>query len=110
MSLYQQKAIKNYQNFIAKDLKHQFIGINIKHAERIKIQQTSIDIFLNHTLYQLTNRLCVLIYSNKDDNAKRYKAGKYSLSKGFIKNYNIIINGKNFYDQPIDSDIKRYKK
>ena len=23
-----------------------------------------------------------------------------------IKNYNVIINGKSFYDQPIDSDIK----
>ena len=25
-----------------------------------------------------------------------------------MKYYNVIINGKNFYDQPIDSDIKRY--
>ena len=25
-----------------------------------------------------------------------------------MKNYNVIINGKNFYDQPIDSDVKRY--
>ena len=24
-------------------------------------------------------------------------------------NYNAIINGKNFYDQPIDSEIKRYE-
>ena len=29
---------------------------------------------------------------------------------GIIKNFNVIINGKNFYDQAIDSDIKRYKK
>ena len=27
-----------------------------------------------------------------------------------MKNYNVIINGTNFYDQPIDSDIKRYKE
>ena len=26
--------------------------------------------------------------------------------KGIIKNYNAIINGKNCYDQPIDSNIK----
>ena len=74
------------------------------------MQQTSIDIFLNHTLYELTDRFFVLIYSNQDDNAKRYKVRKYSLSEGFIKNYNIILNGKNFYDQPTDSDIKWYKK
>ena len=32
------------------------------------------------------------------------------LPKGIIKNYNVIINGENFYDQPIDSDIKRYEE
>ena len=32
------------------------------------------------------------------------------ISKGIIKNYNFIINKKSFYDQPIYSDIKRYKK
>ena len=53
------------------------------------------------------NRLFVLVYSNLDDNVKRYKAQRYYLPKGVAKNYNIIINGKNFYDQPIDSDIKR---
>ena len=29
-SLYQQKTIKNYQNFLAKNLKDQCIGVNIK--------------------------------------------------------------------------------
>ena len=29
------------------------------------------------------------------------------LPKGFTDNYNVIINGKNFYDQATDSDIKR---
>ena len=27
-----------------------------------------------------------------------------------FKNYNSIINGNNFYDQAIDSNIKRYKE
>ena len=27
-----------------------------------------------------------------------------------MKNYNVINNGKNLYDQPIDSDIKPYKE
>ena len=35
-----------------------------------------------------------MIYSNKDDNAKRYQAKRYCLPKGIIKNYNAIINGK----------------
>ena len=34
---------------------------------------------------------------------------RYYLLKGIIGN-NVIINGKNFYDQVIDSDVKRYEK
>ena len=45
-----------------------------------------------------------------DNNAKRYKARRYYLPKGVIKNYNVIINGKNFYEQPSDSDIKQYEE
>ena len=37
-------------------------------------------------------------------------AKKYYLTNGIIKNYNIIINKKDFYDQLIDSNIKRYEE
>ena len=56
------------------------------------------------------NRLFVLVYINQDANAKRFNARKFYLKKGISKNYNIVIDGKNFYDQPIDSDIKRYEE
>ena len=52
------------------------------------------------------NRLFVLINSNQDDNAKRYRARIYYLPEIIIKSY-VIANRKNFYDQPIDSDKKR---
>ena len=55
-------------------------------------------------------RLFVLVYTNEANNAKRFNDRKYYLPKGTIKNYNVIINGKDFYDQVIDSDIKRYKE
>ena len=45
LPLYQQKTIGNYENFLAKDLKDQCIGMNIKQKIRIKTQQTTIDIF-----------------------------------------------------------------
>ena len=35
---------------------------------------------------------------------------KYYLPEGIIGNYNVIINGKNLYDQQNDSDIKRYEE
>ena len=53
------------------------------------------------------NRLFVLVYSNRNDDVKRFNAKRYYLTKGIIKNYNVIINGKNIYDQPTDSGIKR---
>ena len=53
-------------------------------------------------------RLFALVYANEGDNAKRFNAQKYYLPKGIVKNHNVIINGKNFYDQPIDSDITQY--
>ena len=32
----------------------------------------------------------------------------YFLPRGEIKNYNVLINGRNFYDQPINDLIKQY--
>ena len=56
------------------------------------------------------NRLFLLVYLNRDNDVKQFKTRRYYLTKGRIKNYNVIVNGKNVYDQPIDSDIKRYKE
>ena len=56
------------------------------------------------------NRLFALVYVNKDSDVKQFKIRRYYLTKDIIKNYNLIINEKNFYDQAIDSDIKRYEE
>ena len=48
--LNQQETTKNYPNFLARNLKHQCIGMNIKQKVRIKIRSNSIDIFWNKTL------------------------------------------------------------
>ena len=43
------------------------------------------------------NRLFGLVYLNRVDDVKRFKTRRYYLPKGIIKNYNVIINGKNFF-------------
>ena len=53
-------------------------------------------------------RSFVFVYLNRNNHVKRYNAKMQYLPKSTINNY-VIISGKNFYDQPIDSDIKRYK-
>ena len=60
--------------------------------------------------YQEVKRLFVLAYNNKEGNNKvsidSYK--KYFLPRVKIENYNIEIDGRNFYDQPINDSIKQY--
>ena len=59
--------------------------------------------------YQGVKRLFVLAYNNKDGNKvpiDSYK--KYFLPRAKIENYNIKVDGKNFYDQPINNSIKQY--
>ena len=51
-----------------------------------------------------------LVLKNQDDKAKRFKAQRYYLTKGLINNFNVIINGKTFYEQPINFDLKRYEE
>ena len=51
--------------------------------------------------------LLVLVYSSQDENSKKFKVKRYYLPKRIIKNYNVMINEKNVYDQPIDSNLKQ---
>ena len=50
----------------------------------------------------------VLTYAcgNNPTNENSYR--KYFLPRLKIKNYNIEIDGRNFYDQPINDSIKQY--
>ena len=61
--------------------------------------------FIKSNFAGVINRLFVLFYTNEANNAKRF-----NLENLIYQNYNVIINGKNFYDQPVDSDIKQYEE
>ena len=52
----------------------------------------------------------MLVYPNRNDDVKSFNTGKYYSLEHIIKSYNVIINGKSFYDQPISSDVKRCKE
>ena len=46
--------------------------------------------------------------NNADQEAGIKNNKKYFLPRGEIKNYNVLIDGRNFYDQPINDLIKQY--
>ena len=61
--------------------------------------------------FQGVNRLFLMAYSTADDNeATRNGQRKYYLPRIDLKKYNVIIDGRNFYDIPIESDIEKYRE
>ena len=65
--------------------------------------------YLNHLVdpsFQGVNRPFVLSFENEND---RTSHSTYYLPKVEIKDYNVMIDGKNFFDQPINSDLKTYE-
>ena len=63
---------------------------------------------LNHLVepsFQGINRLFVLAFENDDD---RISDNEYYLPTVEIKDYNIVINGQNFFDQPIKNNNVTY--
>ena len=58
--------------------------------------------------FQGVNTLFVLLYTSGDNITDENSYRKYFLPRLRIKNYNIEIDGRNFYDQPINDLIKQY--
>ena len=52
-----------------------------------------------------------MAYSREDNNQPtRNGRTKYYLPRIDLKKYNVIIHGRNFYDNPIESDIEKYRE
>ena len=65
-------------------------------------------------LFQGVTRLLILAYvvatGAPNDEAVVKDNKKYFLSRGENKNFNVLINGRNFYDKPLNDLIKQYDK
>ena len=60
--------------------------------------------------FQGVNRLFVMAYSKVDGQLTRNGQRKYYLPRISLNKYNIIIDGRNFYDNPIESDIEKFRE
>ena len=60
--------------------------------------------------FQGVNRLFVMAYNNANDHPTRNGQQKYYLPRIDLSKYNVIIDGRNFYDNPIESDIEKYRE
>ena len=59
--------------------------------------------------YQGVNRLFVMAYNRANGQPTRNGQRKYYLSRLDLEKY-VIIDGRNFYDNPIESDIEKYRE
>ena len=61
--------------------------------------------------FQGVNRLFVMVYNRVNNNQPtRDGQQKYYLPRIDLKKYNVIIDGRNCYDNPIESDIEKYRE
>ena len=60
--------------------------------------------------FQGVNRLFVMAYNRANDQPTRNGQQKYYLPRIDLEKYNVIIDGRNFYDNPIESDIEKYRE
>ena len=60
--------------------------------------------------FQGVNRLFVMTFNRVDGQPTRNGQQKYYLPRIDLEKYNVIIDGRNFYDNPIESDIEKYRE
>ena len=60
--------------------------------------------------FQGVNRLFVMAYNRTNNQPTRDGRQKYYLPRIDLNKYNVIIDGRNFYDNPIESNIEKYRE
>ena len=51
---------------------------------------------------------CLFLFFNNANKVERDSHRKYFLPRVNITNYNVLIDGRNLYNQPINDQIKKY--
>ena len=87
--------------------------------ETVNVDNENLAKFLLDVSFQGVKRLFVLDFDNTPVNVannpmnntrnsvSKDSSRKYFLSRVNIANYNVLLDGRNFYDQPINDQIKK---
>ena len=60
--------------------------------------------------FQGVNRLFVMAYNSVNGQPTRNRQRKYYLPRIDLNKYNVIIDGRNFYDNPIENNIEKHRE
>ena len=92
---------------VFKDL---FIGTNIKQKKKNENGVADAVKYINlDPSFQGVSRLFLMAYDRAAGQATRNGQRKYYLPRIDLKKCNVIIDRRNFYDNPIESDIEKYR-
>ena len=109
--LCQKMIIKNLSNNKIKVFNNLFIGTNIKQKKENEDGNANAVKYINlDPSFQGVNRLFIMAYSRAANQPGRNSQQKYYVPRIDLNKYNVIIDGQNFYDNPIESDIKKYRE
>ena len=60
--------------------------------------------------FQDVYRLFIMAYNSNDNQFNKDSQQIYYLPINDLNKYNVIIDGRNFFDNPIESDIEKYRE
>ena len=75
----------------------------------IQPQNNNLNYLIDPTFTNV-NRLIVLSFSRNNNTDGRYSYSNYYVSKVEIKDFNILIDGKSFFDLPVKNQEEAYEK
>ena len=84
-----------------------------EYKSKEKDEDANANIFKYITLdpsFQGFNRLFVMAFNRENNQPTRNGQQKYYLPTIDLKKCSVIIDGRNFYDNPIESDIEKYRE
>ena len=84
--------------------------IESKEADKTNLTRFPLDVSFQgaNTLFAVAFNNTTFPASNTANRVQRDSHRKYLLPRVDVTNFNVVIDGRNFYDQPINVQIKKY--
>ena len=82
-----------------------------KYRSQMTIQPQNKNLnYLNDRTFTNGNRLFVLSFARNNNTDSRYSCSNYYVPKVKINDFNVLIDGKSFFDMPVKNEEEAYEK
>ena len=75
----------------------------------IQLQNNNLNYLIDPTFTNV-NRLFVLSFPRNNNTDSRYSCSNYYVPKVKVNDFNVLIDGKNFFDLPVKNEEEAYEK